>query len=94
MAKFTTRVELHKANSDDYDTLHEEMENEGFTRTITDTDTNEEFHLPEAEYNYEGNTTKGDVLDKAKKAADNTGRKYSILVTKSNGRIFSNLDPA
>jgi hypothetical protein len=48
MATFTTRVLLH--NSDDYETLHEEMEDEEFTRTIMNSD-EKEYHLPEAEYN-------------------------------------------
>ncbi|MGA7313803.1 MAG: hypothetical protein WBX22_07495 [Silvibacterium sp.] len=30
MAQYTVRVELHKANSDDYENLHEYMEHEGF----------------------------------------------------------------
>jgi hypothetical protein len=29
MAKFITRIELHNADSDDYEKLHEEMEKEG-----------------------------------------------------------------
>ena len=36
MARYTVRVELHKADSDDYETLHECMEEEGFLRYITD----------------------------------------------------------
>jgi hypothetical protein len=91
MAKFTTRVELHKANSEDYDTLHEEMENQGFTRTIK-SDDDKEYHLPEAEYNYEGSITRDSVMTKAKTAANKTGKKYSILITESNGRTWYNLD--
>ncbi len=35
MAAFTTRVELHSAGYEDYETLHAAMEAEGFSRTIT-----------------------------------------------------------
>lgn len=91
MAKFTTRVELHSADSDDYDTLHEEMKNEGFTRTITSGD-GIEYHLPTAEYNYEANITRDGVFKKAKSAAGKTGKNYSLLVTESEGRTWYNLD--
>lgn len=30
MAKFTVRVELHDANSEDYDNLHKKMEAKGY----------------------------------------------------------------
>lgn len=90
MNRFTTRVELHGAT--DYDLLHEEMEKEGFTRTIFDDETGVEYHLPTAEYNKVGDYTKEEVLASAESAAKKTKKKYSILVTKSAGRFFSNLE--
>ncbi len=36
MTSFTVRVELHKADEDDYAKLHEEMEERGFVRRIKD----------------------------------------------------------
>jgi len=48
--------------------------------------------LPEAEYNYEGSIARGSVMTKAKTAADNTDKIYSILITESNGRTWHNLD--
>lgn len=56
MARFTTRVELHYADDDDYETLHAAMEDEGFYRTIT-SDDGIAYHLPTAEYNRDGNLT-------------------------------------
>jgi hypothetical protein len=38
MNRFTTRVELHYADEDEYETLHEEMQRRGFSRTILGTD--------------------------------------------------------
>jgi hypothetical protein len=67
------------------------MENAGFARTIKNTN-DVEYHLPEAEYDYEGNVTRKDVMNKAKKAADKTGNEYSILVTESNGRTWFGLE--
>ncbi len=36
MARYTVRVELHKADEDDYEDLHDYMQEEGFRRYITD----------------------------------------------------------
>lgn len=91
MAKFTTRVELLDGDSDDYDTLHDEMEARNFTRTIT-SDTGVAYNLPPAEYNKEGDYTREQVLDSAKNAANVTGKKYRILVTPTTGRIWHNLE--
>lgn len=91
MAKFTTRVELINADSDDYDTLHQEMENRNFSRTIVGTD-GVEYNLPPAEYNRDGNYTRQQTLDSAIAAANTTGKQSRILVTESNGRKWSNLE--
>jgi hypothetical protein len=91
MPSFTTRVELHRATNDDYDTLHEAMEGEGFSRTISTSD-GATYHLPTAEYNRSGNLTGNQVLTSAQRAAKKTGRKAAILVTESAGRCWSDLD--
>lgn len=80
MARFTTRVELHKATETDYETLHEEMANEGFSRTITSGE-NIEYYLPTAEYNLIGEYTPDSVREFAERAAKKTGKMHSILVT-------------
>ncbi|HEF4743953.1 type V toxin-antitoxin system endoribonuclease antitoxin GhoS [Burkholderia multivorans] len=93
MTKFTTRVELHDADSDDYDRLHDAMKAKGFSRFIKDHIGNS-YHLPSAEYNFTGTATIDEVLNKAKAAAKETGLTFEILVTESNGRRWLNLDPA
>ena len=90
MAKFTTRVELLDATPNDYEILHEQMENFNFKRTIT-SDDGIEYYLPPAEYNREGAYTLDQTLDAAKNAATATKRQYRILVTESNGRAWHNL---
>jgi hypothetical protein len=90
MAKFTTRVELHGAKDDGYQTLHSEMKDRGFTRIIEGSD-GTVYKLPTAEYDYQGPVTRKDVLAKARAAAKATGRSYWILVTESVGRTW-NLD--
>lgn len=107
MPRFTTRVEIHGAQNGDYEKLHESMEAAGFTRTITvkenryDPDLEIEievdvtYALPTAEYNYVTNnkkTTQQNVLEKARNATSPLKKKFSILVTKSDGRSFSGLE--
>ena len=93
MASFTTRVELHDANDDDYEKLHEKMEAKGFSRTIT-SDEGTTYHLPPAEYDYSGDVTRAQVREKAKSAASLVMSSYSVLVTESNGRTWHALKKA
>lgn len=94
MARFTTRVELHVEEDEDrsevYDTLHEAMEDEGFTRTLKDSD-GKILKLPDAEYNYEGVITIAEVLAKAKSAAATTEHDSEILVTEAVHRKWHGL---
>lgn len=90
MASFTTRVILHDADDDDYLLLHEKMDEEGFS-TIIVSDDGTVYELPPAEYNYEGEITRSDVLAKAKAAAAATKRKSGILVTEAKGRSWTGL---
>ena len=91
MAAFTVRVVLYKADLEDYEELYEYMNSEGFDKTIT-SDDGVTFQLPDAEYNYQGNISRSDVLEKAKIAARKTQKNYSVLVTESNGRSWYNLN--
>ena len=85
MAAFMTRVELHgNVTWQDYDTLHQAMEAEGFSRTIR-ADNGDVYHLPTAEYYISDGLTRAQVLAKAQRAASRTGKNYSVLVTESNG---------
>ena len=49
MPQFITRVELHDATWQNYQTLHAAMEAENFSRTIQGSDESC-YHLPTAEY--------------------------------------------
>ncbi len=93
MATFTTRVELHYASEDDYEALHAAMKRKGFSRFIK-SDDGITYHLPTAEYNYAGDKNQSQVLDLAKAAADETKKKYAVLVTESNGRTWCGLTQA
>ena len=61
---FSVRVELHRATDEDYEQLHAAMEQAGFSRLIA-SDDGVVYHLPTAEYDYQGEETRSDVLDRA-----------------------------
>jgi len=99
MAKFITRIELHEADSSDYDTLHEEMKNEGFDKTINGDD-NKAYHLPNGEYYFnqliEIHPIKKDyqiVLDKAISASKKTKKKFSVITCRADAFNWYQLDP-
>ena len=85
-----TRVELHSATYQDYETLHAAMESQGFARTIT-SDQGVEYMLPTAEYYREGQLTRDQVIESAKRAAATTRKSYAVLVTESNGLTWVGL---
>lgn len=65
MAKFTVRVELHDANSEDYDNLHKKMEAKGYSREISSN--GKTYQLPSAEYICEKNLKPQQLEMKSKK---------------------------
>ncbi|MGS1028836.1 hypothetical protein [Burkholderia glumae] len=93
MTAFTTRVVLHGVKEDEqaYKDLHTAMENAGFSRTISSG--NDAYHLPPAEYDFEGTITKSAVLQKAKAAAGSVHSDYGVLVTEAveQGQVWYNL---
>jgi hypothetical protein len=93
MANFTVRVELHKADDDDYENLHAAMERKGFVRWIKGGD-GTVYRLPTAEYNLpDSKVGRDEVLARAKAAAESVKATPTpwILVTESNGRSWSGL---
>ncbi|HAZ4812037.1 TPA: hypothetical protein J5T73_000193 [Enterobacter cloacae] len=93
MTNYTVRVELHDADSDDYDKLHDEMRKQGFSKRIKIGD--DTWELPTAEYSLiQTGTNSASVLAKAEAAANlvQPRPKPSILVTSSEfARKFSGL---
>jgi hypothetical protein len=90
MSQYITRVELHDAVWSDYTKLHEAMKREGFSQSITGDD-GSIYELPPAEYNYIGQETRGQVHDKARRAARTVKPSFAVLVTESNGVTWSGL---
>src|SRR5260370_42387225 len=83
MAKFLVRVELHGASWDDYETLHAEMGERGFSREVTGGN-GRGYQLPTAEYVI--HTVEGleDVRTLAGQAARTTGRKFGSIVSEDS----------
>ncbi|BBR05515.1 Uncharacterised protein [Klebsiella pneumoniae] len=95
MAKFTVRVELRDSKDADYEDLHKKMELNGFSRTVTITDSGEVQVLPNAEYSYKSDTKdKAEVGKLAESIAEKIRKNPKIMVTKSGGRWYANLDQA
>lgn len=94
MTTYTVRVELRNSKDADYDELHELMEENRFSRTLT-TDSGNTYYLPNAEYNYKSATKSREaVANLAESVASQIRKKPKILVTESNGRYVKNLDKA
>jgi hypothetical protein len=91
--QYTTRVELHRASGDDYENLHAAMLRQGFSRKIQ-SDDGTWYHLPTAEYNYEGPAALQQVLAAAETAATTTERAFGLLVTESKARMWKGLPRA
>jgi hypothetical protein len=85
-----TRVELHDANYQDYTNLHAYMAAEGYTTTIRGSD-GKTYQLPPAEYHLDGAYSRDQALEKAKRAAQRTPRKFAIVVSETVGASWVGL---
>jgi hypothetical protein len=68
------------------------MAKEGFVNVIT-SDSGKIYKMPDAEYTGSA-ADRAAAIKEAKAAASRVGKKYAVLVTESNGRIWEGLDPA
>lgn len=95
MSNYTVRVELHEAESNHYEKLHEEMKRRGFSRRVRINGVS--YQLPTAEYSLVAVSNRQRVLKKAEAAANavKPHPKPYILVTSSElPRVFSGLKRA
>jgi len=81
MSDFLTRVEFHDAIWPDecISRLHLAMSREGFSKTITDNE-GIVYELPIAEYYKSTGENAEQVIERAKKAATTTGKKFGVIV--------------
>jgi hypothetical protein len=80
MAQFITRVELHNASYQHYETLHAAMLAAKFRKTIKGDDGNV-YQLPTAEYSSFGELSAEEVRNLAAAAATKTGCRFWIVTT-------------
>jgi hypothetical protein len=91
MAQFTTRVELHRGNEEDYARLHSAMEQCGFSRTIRGADGNT-YTLPTGEYERSGENLTGEQIHHdAWRAAASVSQRFSVLITEASKITWSGL---
>ena len=80
MANYIARVELHAATYDDYEELHGNMGQQGFSRVIRGSD-GKDYHLPTGTYVMRNTSvSRSDALDRSGNAAQQTGKNSSIIV--------------
>lgn len=89
MISYTVRIELHHGEHD-FDTLHQQMKEKGFSKQIKAYD-GKVYDLPRGEYSIETDKGSSFVLSAAKSAVKKTGHNAEILVTESHGRVWSGL---
>jgi len=90
---YTVRVELHGASYADYQSLHQYMARQGFSRTIQGDD-GVVYKLPPAEYVITATLTGNDVLQRARAAAAGTNRSAEIVVATTDAWAWSGLERA
>jgi len=90
MANYLVRVELHGATWDDYEALHAEMADRGFSREITG-DTGQSYQLPTAEYVIHSGAALEGVRALAGEAAKATGRKFGVIVAEYSRSAWTGL---
>lgn len=84
MSTFIIRIELHGAEPEDYEELHEKMEGKGYQRQIT-ADSGNKYQLPDAEYIIYPATglSVNDIAQAAYEIADSVKTNPGVLVTEA-----------
>jgi hypothetical protein len=90
MGNYLVRVELHSATWDDYESLHAEMADRGFSREITGAD-GVSYQLPTAEYVIYSESALERVRALAAEAAKTTGRKFGVIVAEYSRSAWAGL---
>lgn len=86
MARFTTTIELHEANENNYKTLFTELAKESFVeirRYSSQSSSKKNIVSRKEEYQREGNVTIQEVTDAVMRAAIKTGKKYSFTIIRN-----------
>ncbi|WP_186062171.1 hypothetical protein [Burkholderia gladioli] len=92
-------IDEHTPDAKEYKTLHALMHESGFRRFVTNEGDNTMYKLPPGEYHISleavsGSAARNDAITRAKAAASDatSERRFSVLVTGSNGATFYGLE--
>jgi hypothetical protein len=88
MAWYLIRVELHDADSDDYDILHQAMKDAGFLTKIDD-DNGIWYKLPTAEYYISSALNVDAIWAKATEVAETAEKSFWLIVLLFNQARFT-----
>ena len=94
MTRFMTRVQLNGyPTAEQYEKLHKEMKNRGFSRVIEGSDS-KFYWLPHGEYYREVALTLNQVVNEAKAAAAAVSTDHEVLTSEAPASMWFNLKPA
>jgi hypothetical protein len=85
MSKFIARIQLHKAEETDYETLNREIKKD--SSVLKKNLSVKADKVKKGEYNYNGNISLSDVANAVYRAIRKTGRDYSFTVMKSKASV-------
>lgn len=84
MSKFIARIQLHKAEETDYETLNKEIKKDPLVLKKKNLFVKED-KINKGEYNYSGNISLPDVAKAVHRAVKKTGRDFSFTIMKNKG---------
>jgi hypothetical protein len=86
MSKFIARIQLHKAEETDYETLNREIEKGPSVQKKRSLFVKAD-KIKKGEYNYRGDISLSDVADAVYRAVKKTGRDYSFTIMKNKASL-------
>jgi hypothetical protein len=94
MTNYVTRVELRgKPSGEDYQALHDTMENKGFSRTIK-SDDGTEYKMPHAMYYVTSSLTTTQVCEHATEAANSVWNSHRVFTCEAPRISWTGLEGA
>ena len=90
--KYAVRVELNSGSMNDFNLLHQAMDNKGFSKIIT-SDDGRDYYLPKATYLINTTSNRSRVLEAVKSAVSITRKTAEIIVFEYSSSSWSGLTP-
>ena len=90
MSNYIVKVQLNSGSATDYELLHSFMKDLGFQKTIVSAN-DLTYQLSSNEYYFSSNFDSAQVFELASTAANRTGKKFEVLVIKTEEVMWSEL---